>query len=81
METRIKGYCACQPTTNRSATLRLACEDSEEGELAMSLLLAGCVPNNGPKVPVSAIFSSGFAKRSDREAAGCWVVQKFSAGT
>lgn len=46
----------------------------------MSLLLAGCMPNKVPKVPVSAIFIIGFAKGRDKEAAACWVVWNLSVG-
>lgn len=46
----------------------------------MSLLLAGCRPNRGPKVPVSTIFTIGFAKERDREAAASWVVWSLSVG-
>lgn len=34
------------------------------------MFVAGCMPNNGLNVPVSAIFSSGLVKGRDREDVG-----------
>ena len=87
METRVKGYFACQPTTNRPATLGFVCEGSEEGEhgriLAAGWLHASTMCQRFLFQPYAAVMVAAvfFAKGRDREAAGCWMVWNLSVGT